>query len=94
MKDLGGRRIVVTGGAGLIGSFLSTKLVDASHDVLSVNSRSRIVHLRLLPDDPVQRRPVITKAEETWASAPKIGLDEGLTRTVPYLENYLRRYQT
>jgi hypothetical protein len=41
-----------------------------------------------------RRRPVITKAEETWASAPKIGLDEGLTRTVPYFENYLRRYQT
>jgi UDP-glucuronate decarboxylase len=70
-------------------------VLELAHKIIALtNSRSRIVHLPLPPDGPVQRRPVIRKAEETWAWAPKIGLDEGLTRTVPYFENYLRRYQT
>jgi UDP-glucuronate decarboxylase len=70
-------------------------VLELAHKIIALtNSRSRIVHLPLPPDDPVQRRPVITKAEETLAWAPKISLDEGLTRTVPYFENYLRRYKT
>jgi UDP-glucuronate decarboxylase len=70
-------------------------VVELAHKIIAVtNSRSRIVHLPLPPDDPVQRRPVITKAEETWAWAPKIGLDEGLARTVPCFEEDLRRHKT
>jgi UDP-glucuronate decarboxylase len=78
-----------------LGNPVEFTVLELAHKIIALtNSRSRIVHLPLPPDDPVQRRPVIAKAEETLAWAPKIGLDEGLTRTVPYFENYLRRYQT
>jgi UDP-glucuronate decarboxylase len=78
-----------------LGNPVEFTVLELAHKVIALtNSRSRIVHRPLPPDDPVQRRPVITKAEETLAWAPKIGLDEGLARTVPYFENYLRRYQT
>jgi UDP-glucuronate decarboxylase len=38
MKNLAGNRVIVTGGAGLNGTFLCMKLIDASHDVLSVDN--------------------------------------------------------
>ncbi len=50
MKDLKKRRILVTGGAGFLGSHLCEKLLDAGHDVLCVDnfftgSRENIIHL-------------------------------------------------
>src|SRR5271170_2315986 len=47
-------------------------------------SRSRIVHRPLPQDDPRQRRPDISKADEALGWAPKTPLREGLTRTIDY----------
>lgn len=46
------------------------------------NSASGIVHKKLPEDDPAQRRPDITLAEKTLDWRPKVGLEEGLTRTI------------
>jgi dTDP-glucose 4,6-dehydratase len=49
-----------------------------------VNSRSKLV-LRPLPvDDPKQRQPDITRARTVLGWEPKVGLEEGLQKTVGY----------
>jgi UDP-glucuronate decarboxylase len=47
-------------------------------------SRSKIVHKPLPSDDPIQRQPDITLAREKLGWEPKVGLDEGLRKTVDY----------
>jgi UDP-glucuronate decarboxylase len=53
-------------------------------------SRSRIVYRPLPTDDPLQRRPDITKAREHIGWQPKIELEEGLKKTIAYFEQLLK----
>jgi dTDP-glucose 4,6-dehydratase len=51
-----------------------------------VGSRSRLVYRPLPVDDPKQRRPDITRAR-TWLNwEPRVGLQEGLLKTVDYFK--------
>lgn len=50
---------------------------------------SRIVHAKLPDDDPRQRRPDITRARTLLDWEPKIGLEEGLERTIAYFRTLL-----
>ena len=52
-------------------------------------SRSHIVHRPRPQDDPRQRRPDISKANDLLAWAPKTNLADGLIRTIEYFENLL-----
>ena len=52
-------------------------------------SASKIVHMPLPEDDPRQRKPVITLANEKLNWEPKISLDEGLSRTLNYFQQKL-----
>ncbi|HVG72120.1 MAG TPA: hypothetical protein VM819_14480, partial [Vicinamibacterales bacterium] len=54
-----------------------------------IGSRSRIVYRPLPVDDPRQRRPDITRARTLLNWEPKVGLEEGLARTVTYFESKL-----
>jgi dTDP-glucose 4,6-dehydratase len=46
------------------------------------------IELRELPeDDPKQRKPDISKARELLSWEPRVGLDEGLSKTVAYFES-------
>jgi dTDP-glucose 4,6-dehydratase len=49
-----------------------------------VGSKSRIVYRELPVDDPKQRRPDITRARTLLKWEPKVGLEEGLLKTVDY----------
>jgi UDP-glucuronate decarboxylase len=53
-------------------------------------SRSRIVHRPRPQDDPRQRRPDISKADDVLQWSPQTALKEGLVRTVAYFEELLR----
>jgi UDP-glucuronate decarboxylase len=53
-------------------------------------SRSRIVHRPLPQDDPRQRRPDISKADEFLNWAPKTALRNGLIRTIEYFDVLLK----
>ncbi|MGE5778852.1 MAG: UDP-glucuronic acid decarboxylase family protein [Hyphomicrobiales bacterium] len=55
------------------------------------NSPSSIAYASLPADDPVQRRPDITRARELLGWQPRIPLEEGLQRMIPYFEQRLRR---
>jgi dTDP-glucose 4,6-dehydratase len=52
-----------------------------------VESKSRIVYHPLPVDDPRQRRPDITRARTLLQWEPKVGLEEGLLKTVDYFRN-------
>jgi dTDP-glucose 4,6-dehydratase len=54
-----------------------------------VGSRSRIVYEPLPTDDPKQRRPDITRARTLLGWEPKVGLAEGLQKTVGYFRHKL-----
>ena len=51
-----------------------------------VGSSSRIVYRPLPVDDPKQRRPDITRARTLLGWEPKVGLEEGLSKTVDYFK--------
>jgi len=44
----------------------------------------------LLPDDPAQRQPDITRARAALGWEPSIGLREGMKRTIAYFDGLLR----
>jgi UDP-glucuronate decarboxylase len=67
-----------------------TMLELASLVIEITRSHSRIVHRPLPQDDPRQRRPDISKANDILGWAPKTPLRDGLVRTIKYFENLLR----
>jgi UDP-glucuronate decarboxylase len=67
-----------------------TMLELASMVIALTASRSRIVHRPLPQDDPRQRRPDISKANDVLGWAPQTALHDGLKRTIAYFEELLR----
>jgi UDP-glucuronate decarboxylase len=53
-------------------------------------SPSRLTFMPLPPDDPARRRPDITLARDRLGWEPKIGLREGLARTIEHFRHELR----
>ena len=62
---------------------LATMVIDLT------GSHSRIVHRPLPQDDPKQRRPDISRAQELLDWKPRTVLKEGLTRTIAYFDRLL-----
>jgi UDP-glucuronate decarboxylase len=54
-------------------------------------SKSKLVFQPLPPDDPQQRRPNITLAQERLGWEPKVPLKEGLKKTIAYFDGLLAR---
>lgn len=52
-------------------------------------SKSTIVSKPLPVDDPKQRRPDITRARTLLGWEPKVGLSEGLAKTIPWFQSRL-----
>ena len=73
------------------GEFTVMELAELVLDY--TNSRSRIVHRPLPVDDPRQRRPDISFAEQQLGWKPKVALSEGLAYTASYFEALLGRRQ-
>jgi nucleoside-diphosphate-sugar epimerase len=49
-------------------------------------SKSKIIYQKMPQDDPLQRKPDISKAEKKIGFEPKIGLEEGVKRTIDYFK--------
>jgi UDP-glucuronate decarboxylase len=62
----------------------------ASTVVELTGSRSRLVHRPRPEDDPRQRRPDISRAQEVLGWAPHTPLREGLKKTIAYFDDLLK----
>lgn len=63
-------------------------MIELAQKVLTMTeSTSQIEHLPLPADDPVKRRPDITKAKTVLNWEPKVSVTEGLTKTIEYYKS-------
>jgi UDP-glucuronate decarboxylase len=74
-----------------IGNPTEFSMLELAKTVIEMTgSRSRVVHRPLPENDPRQRRPEISRAQETLSWTPRIQLKEGLIRTIEYFEKLLK----
>lgn len=60
-------------------------MIELAEKVLRLTgSTSKLIHMPLPQDDPKQRRPDITKAQQLLNWQPTIALEQGLERTIAY----------
>ncbi|MEM7225919.1 MAG: GDP-mannose 4,6-dehydratase, partial [Pseudomonadota bacterium] len=57
--------------------------------IQATGARSEIVTAPLPEDDPLQRCPDIARAKERLGWAPRVGLEEGLAKTIAYFRSQL-----
>jgi UDP-glucuronate decarboxylase len=69
------------------GEFTMNELAEAV--IKETRSNSQVIHLPLPSDDPRQRQPDITKARNLLGWEPKIALNEGLKKSIPYFKDVL-----
>jgi UDP-glucuronate decarboxylase len=65
----------------------------ADHVISLTGSKSKLIYKPLPSDDPRQRQPDISLADETINWKPKIELREGLKRTIAYFREQLELEQ-
>ncbi|WP_422350065.1 UDP-glucuronic acid decarboxylase family protein [Flagellimonas sp.] len=71
------------------GEFTMLELAENIIDI--TGSKSKIVHLPLPSDDPMQRKPDISLAQEKLTDwNPSVDLREGLGKTIAYFDNLLK----
>lgn len=67
-------------------------LLELAELVLELtNSTSKILFQPLPQDDPRQRCPDISKAQQILGWQPQVKLKDGLLKTIEYFENYLKQ---
>jgi UDP-glucuronate decarboxylase len=54
-------------------------------------ARSKLVHRPLPADDPLQRCPDISRAQEVLGWNPTVALESGLKKTIAYFDGLLSR---
>ncbi len=69
------------------GEFSIAELANKIIDITA--SCSKIIKQPLPEDDPIQRRPDITMAEKVLGWTPRVGLEEGLKKTIAYFDALL-----
>jgi UDP-glucuronate decarboxylase len=73
-----------------IGNPVEFTIMELATQVISlVGSRSRIVHRALPENDPKQRQPDISRAQELLNWQPHVALTDGLIKTIAYFEDLL-----
>ncbi len=65
-------------------------ILDLAGKIISMTgSSSKIAHRPLPADDPTQRRPDISLAKEKLDWQPRVGVEDGLARTIEYFRKEL-----
>jgi UDP-glucuronate decarboxylase len=90
LMRLMGTRDEVTGPVN-IGNPNEFSILELASTVIELTgSRSRIVHRPLPQDDPRQRRPDISQANQLLLWTPRISLKDGLIKTIAYFDELLK----
>jgi UDP-glucuronate decarboxylase len=77
-----------------IGNPVEFTIQELAMQVVSlIGSRSRIIHRPLPENDPKQRRPDISRAQELLGWRPRVALKDGLMRTIEYFDQLLSDQQ-
>jgi len=75
-----------------IGNPEETTILTFAETINRLTGNAAGIEFRPLPeDDPRQRRPIITRAEQILGWSPQVGLEEGLSRTIYDFEDRLAR---
>ncbi|MCM8799525.1 MAG: SDR family oxidoreductase [Candidatus Omnitrophica bacterium] len=71
-----------------LGNPFEFRIIDLAYLVIRLaKSKSKIVFKKLPQDDPVRRKPDITKAKKFLKWEPKVNLEEGLLFTIDWFKN-------
>ena len=71
-----------------IGNPNEITILQLAEKVISLtNSKSAIKFVKLPEDDPMQRKPDITKANKKLNWFPEVSLEDGLLKTIEWVEN-------
>jgi UDP-glucuronate decarboxylase len=74
-----------------IGNPSEFSILELASTVIDLTgSRSRVIHRPLPQDDPRQRQPDISQAQQLLSWAPRTPLKEGLTKTIAYFQDLLK----
>lgn len=76
-----------------IGNPQEISILEIAQKILEMipESKSNILFQKLPQDDPMQRKPDITKAREILGWEPKIDLNDGLKRTIEYFRELFEK---
>ena len=75
-----------------LGNPVEMTIRDLASTIIDLTgSKSTLEHRPKLQDDPRQRCPDINRAKEILHWSPRIGLNEGLQRTIKYFDDLLSR---
>lgn len=72
-----------------IGNPAEITIKEFAEEIVALIGKGTITYKPLPKDDPKQRRPDITKAQELLGWEPKVGRSEGLQRTLKYFQESL-----
>lgn len=69
-----------------VGNPIEFTMIELAHTVIDLcDSKSKIVYLPLPEDDPLQRKPDISKAKMVLNWEPQVTLNEGLIKMIEYM---------
>jgi UDP-glucuronate decarboxylase len=75
-----------------LGNPTEVTVLELAEKIISLTGSRSIIEYQPLPqDDPQQRCPDIARARELLKWHPKVGLEDGLKRTIAYFESTLTR---
>jgi dTDP-glucose 4,6-dehydratase len=74
-----------------VGNPVERTMLQFAQDIIRLTGSTSTISYRPLPtaDDPLQRRPDITKARQLLGWEPKVDLDEGVGLSIPYFKQKL-----
>ena len=73
-----------------LGNIYEVSMLELAEQIVSLTgSNSELDHKPLPQDDPVQRRPDLTRAEGLIDWKPSVSLEQGLKKTIEYFEQQL-----
>ena len=71
-----------------VGNPLEISIIDLAHKILDISkSTSKMIYEELPKDDPVRRKPDISKIKSLTTWRPKTSLDDGLKKTISYFKH-------